>query len=288
MGFLTSKDTPRWLPAFSSQSADTSAAQLSQLPERRRNKAAAKVLYTTKARPAELTEQVKLFDKIAAMPGVAAHHRANALIARTHKASELTDVPLLKEGMAPLRDLRGVIDDLPYSEDIRQDRCHVGFSRLYVGLNAALLLRDSALLAEFSEETATFCDVQLLRKLRPAFYRSSANAMRCLAFSVIAPRGTECAEVVTRAQNVFSRALDLRPQTRDKSKGRTVSSGIPMADSEFLRTATLAQLLTEYDRESGPFKGALSQQIGRLAVAQRTAEQAQALASAWQDLSQQS
>ncbi|MGY3437813.1 MULTISPECIES: hypothetical protein [unclassified Marinovum] len=285
MGFLTSKDAPRWLPEFSNQSAETSAAQLSQLPERRRNKAAATVLYTTKARPAELTEQVKLFDIIAAMPGVAAHHRANALIARTHKASELTDVALLKDGMDRLRDLKPVIDDLPYSDDIRQDRCHVGFSRLYVGLNAALMLQDKALLAQLSEETAAFCEVQLQRSLRPAFYRTSANAMRCLAFCVIAPRGTARANLVPLAQNVFSRALNVRQQTT--AKARTVSTGIPMADSEFMRTATLSQLLTDFDAGSGADAHALSQQIGRLAVAQRTPAQFQALLSAWETLSQQ-
>ena len=55
-----------------------------------------------------------------------------------------------------------------------------------------------------------------------------------------------------------------------------------MPDAEFMRTAALAQLLSQWARSRGAERRALSDMIGDLAVAQRTPNQRDRLRAAWQ------
>ncbi|WP_417525029.1 hypothetical protein [Marinovum sp.] len=267
------------LPDFTALSVEQALDQLRALSLPRRNRAVASVLYSARARPAALEEQIALFDQIAALPDIAAHHRANARIARTHKALELGDADRLSDGMAPLLALRDEIASFSASDDIRQDRCHVGFSRLYVALNAALMTRDRALVADLVEEAQANCRDHLATSLPGGFYRSSANVMRCLAFALISGRhaaDASRAEIAELAQKVYASALDKRPPAAHRRKDRKVSSGIAMPDAEFMRTAALAQLLTSWAEGAD-----LAAPIGRLAVAQRTEAQRDRLLTCW-------
>lgn len=271
------------LPDFTALSVEQALDQLRALPLPRRNRAVASVLYSARARPATLEQQIALFDEIAAMPDIAAHHRANARIARTHKALELGDTHRLTDGMAPLLALRDEIATFPTSDDIREDRCHVSFSRLYVALNAALMTGDRALLADLVEEAQANCRDHLAASLPGGFYRSSANVMRCLAFALVSDRQVPEAqrtETADLAQKVYARALDKRPTAAQRKGDRKVSSGIGMPDAEFMRTAALAQLLTTWAEGED-----LAAPIGRLAVAQRSTEQRDRLLACWAALS---
>ncbi|WP_323765675.1 hypothetical protein [Marinovum sp.] len=272
------------LPDLGALPVEQAIARLRALPAAQMNRAAGSVLYSARARPAALDDQIALFDAIAALPGLAAHHRANARIARSHKALELGDAAALSAGLPALLALGPEIAGFPPSDDIRQDRCHVTFSRAYVGLNAALMLGDGALLSELMDEALAAARHHLDAPLPGGFYRSSANVMRCLAFALVARRhGTEPAQraaLATLAQQVFSRALDLRPPAGRSTKARKVATGIPMPDAEFMRTAALAQLLTRWAEASAG--GTLDETIGALAVAQRTPDQRDRLSAAWQ------
>ncbi|MEQ9476480.1 hypothetical protein [Marinovum algicola] len=286
MGLFGLSKTSGALPDFAALPVEQAIASLAALPAARKNRAAASVLYSARARPSALDDQITLFDAIAALPDLAPHHRANARIARTHKALELGDDTRLSEGLAPLLALGDEIAAFSTSEDIRQDRCHVGFSRAYVALNAALMLGDAALLADLATEAVALCRSQLARPLPAGFYRSSANVMRCLAFALVSDRQekepAQAEEIADLAQVVFSRALDLRPPLGRREKSRKVSSGIPMPDAEFMRTAALAQLLSQWARSRDAERRALSDMIGDLAVAQRTPNQRDRLRAAWQ------
>ena len=155
-----------------------------------------------------------------------------------------------------------------------------------ISATQSLMLGDAALLADLATEAVALCRSQLARPLPAGFYRSSANVMRCLAFALVSDRQekepAQAEEIADLAQVVFSRALDLRPPPGRREKSRKVSSGIPMPDAEFMRTAALAQLLSQWARSRGAERRALSDMIGDLAVAQRTPNQRDRLRAAWQ------
>lgn len=267
------------LPDLGALPVEQALGRLAALPAPQRNRAAATVLYSARARPPDLDDQIALFDGIADLPDLASHHRANARIARTHKALELGDATALSQGLPALLALASEIAEFPHSDDIRQDRCHVSFSRAYVGLNAALILGDGVLLASLLDEALGSARQHLDQPLSAGFYRSSANVMRCLAFSVISKR-SEDASVSHVAQRVFARALEMRPTAERSKKARKVASGILMPDAEFMRTAALAQLLSLWQRADTASD--VTDAIGELAVAQRTPEQRKRLLGAWQ------
>ncbi|WP_136444111.1 hypothetical protein [Pacificoceanicola onchidii] len=97
------------------------------------------LLYKKANRPEDIAEQRALFQGLHTLPGLSRFEQTYALIAATHKASELCLPEAVAANAPALWDCYDWAKGLPGKTELRKDGNHLRFSILYVLMNGGVL-----------------------------------------------------------------------------------------------------------------------------------------------------
>lgn len=125
---------------FTEMSADEAIAAVQSQSRAQRDKTVRRLLYKKGNRPADRADQLRLLESFANDDGLAPFERTYALVAASHKASELLDTDTLARFIPRLDTCYDWARTLPMRKELRKDGLHLRFSLLNVLVNASLLL----------------------------------------------------------------------------------------------------------------------------------------------------
>jgi len=155
---------------------------LQRSPPRKRRKLLARVIEDSKFRPQSVIEQYELFVWMLGSDLCEMHLRINAKIAAAHKAMELVDAARCQAILPLLEEVAQDFDLLSSNVSSRRDKTHLLVSVLATRFQVLLFLglrAEFMVLARSTKEVFLSMDRRFLTR---AFFISSVNVVRCLAF----------------------------------------------------------------------------------------------------------
>jgi hypothetical protein len=155
---------------------------LESLSIRDRRKMLARIIEDSRYRPDDLVAQYQLFEWMIRSDLCEAHIRINAKIAGAHKAMELMDC-VRCEMMLPLVDKQSSdLSGLKPSVSSRRDRTHLELSLLATHFQMLLFLNKIDCFESLASQSKELIIRVDRSRLTRAFFISSVNVVRCLAF----------------------------------------------------------------------------------------------------------
>lgn len=269
---------------FTQSTAAETLAALDGLTRRERHKAALRLLYKKRFRPANREAQRALLEAFADWQDLSRFERTYALVAAGHKACELADKAAMAALLPRLEEAYAWALTLPCRNVLRMDGLHMRFSILNVLINGSLLSAPDDAPRHADTALAAFEAIDM-RRASPYLFNSTSNIVKTLCLATLL-RPETLARRAREAESLLDFAMSLRgwrhallPLTRRWGPRRLEDRKPHRAFREFEDTMQRFLLLRRAAATDASTKEAL-RQLAESSIAQYTPEQKHALLSA--------